>query len=138
MNPWFWAIGGLALGLVDIFAPGFYLIWLALAALLIGLIGAVSDLTLEMQLILFAGLSLVICFGGHFAYRAMRLDTRPGTDMNDPSGRLIGQHGTVAEPIVKGAGKIRLGDSVWLAEGPDLYKTFRDKKDGCIKVVLKP
>ncbi|MFC3073402.1 zinc-dependent alcohol dehydrogenase [Shinella pollutisoli] len=25
-----------------------------------------------------------------------------------------------------------------LEDGPELYKTFRDKKDGCIKVVLKP
>jgi threonine dehydrogenase-like Zn-dependent dehydrogenase len=25
-----------------------------------------------------------------------------------------------------------------LAMGPELYKTFRDKKDGCIKVVMKP
>jgi threonine dehydrogenase-like Zn-dependent dehydrogenase len=25
-----------------------------------------------------------------------------------------------------------------LEQGPELYKTFRDKKDGCIKVVLKP
>ncbi|MET4519567.1 zinc-dependent alcohol dehydrogenase [Bradyrhizobium sp. I1.7.5] len=25
-----------------------------------------------------------------------------------------------------------------LEEGPELYKTFRDKKDGCIKVVMKP
>jgi threonine dehydrogenase-like Zn-dependent dehydrogenase len=25
-----------------------------------------------------------------------------------------------------------------LEEGPDLYKTFRDKKDGCIKIVMKP
>ncbi|OZI39598.1 glutathione-dependent formaldehyde dehydrogenase [Bordetella genomosp. 5] len=25
-----------------------------------------------------------------------------------------------------------------LAEGPELYKTFRDKHDGCVKVVLKP
>src|SRR6201994_3609771 len=25
-----------------------------------------------------------------------------------------------------------------LEDGPDLYKTFRDKKDGCIKVVLNP
>ena len=24
-----------------------------------------------------------------------------------------------------------------LDQGPELYKTFRDKKDGCIKVVLK-
>jgi threonine dehydrogenase-like Zn-dependent dehydrogenase len=25
-----------------------------------------------------------------------------------------------------------------LEDGPELYKTFRDKKDGCIKVVLRP
>ena len=25
-----------------------------------------------------------------------------------------------------------------LDDGPSLYKTFRDKKDGCIKVVLRP
>lgn len=25
-----------------------------------------------------------------------------------------------------------------LEEGPDLYKSFRDKEDGCIKVVMKP
>jgi threonine dehydrogenase-like Zn-dependent dehydrogenase len=28
--------------------------------------------------------------------------------------------------------------TVPLEQGPELYKTFRDKKDGCIKVVLKP
>ncbi|GAA4255334.1 alcohol dehydrogenase catalytic domain-containing protein [Azospirillum formosense] len=28
--------------------------------------------------------------------------------------------------------------SVGLADGPDMYQTFRDKRDGCIKVVLKP
>jgi threonine dehydrogenase-like Zn-dependent dehydrogenase len=25
-----------------------------------------------------------------------------------------------------------------LSDGPEMYKTFRDKKDGCIKVILKP
>ena len=25
-----------------------------------------------------------------------------------------------------------------LEDGPELYKTFREKKDGCIKVVMKP
>ena len=28
--------------------------------------------------------------------------------------------------------------TVGLEEGPEMYKTFRDKQDGCIKVVLKP
>jgi threonine dehydrogenase-like Zn-dependent dehydrogenase len=28
--------------------------------------------------------------------------------------------------------------SVPLEQGPEMYKVFRDKEDGCIKVVLKP
>ena len=29
-------------------------------------------------------------------------------------------------------------DRAKLEDGPELYKKFRDKKDGCIKVVMKP
>jgi threonine dehydrogenase-like Zn-dependent dehydrogenase len=28
--------------------------------------------------------------------------------------------------------------TVQLGRGPEMYKKFRDKQDGCIKVVLKP
>ncbi|SCZ20373.1 hypothetical protein SAMN02787148_10232 [Burkholderia vietnamiensis] len=28
--------------------------------------------------------------------------------------------------------------SVPLEQGPGMYETFRDKRDGCIKVVMKP
>jgi threonine dehydrogenase-like Zn-dependent dehydrogenase len=39
-------------------------------------------------------------------------------------------------------GKIRTDDIIThvapLESGPELYKTFRDKQDGCVKVVLKP
>ncbi len=28
--------------------------------------------------------------------------------------------------------------TVGLEQGPEMYKTFRDKEDGCVKVVLKP
>ena len=28
--------------------------------------------------------------------------------------------------------------TVPIDKGPEMYKTFRDKEDGCIKVVLKP
>ncbi len=27
---------------------------------------------------------------------------------------------------------------IGLEEGPEAYKTFRDKTDGCVKVVIKP
>jgi threonine dehydrogenase-like Zn-dependent dehydrogenase len=28
--------------------------------------------------------------------------------------------------------------TVPIEQGPEMYQTFRDKQDGCIKVVLKP
>ena len=28
--------------------------------------------------------------------------------------------------------------TVGLEDGPEMYRTFRDKQDGCIKVVIKP
>ena len=48
------------------------------------------------------------------------------------------------EPLLK---KVESGEidpsfvvthTVGLEKAPEMYKTFRDKKDGCIKVVLKP
>jgi len=27
---------------------------------------------------------------------------------------------------------------IGLEEGPDAYKTFRDKQDGCVKIVIRP
>jgi membrane protein implicated in regulation of membrane protease activity len=33
---------------------------------------------------------------------------------------MIGAKGVVTEAIRDGVGKVRLGDTVWLAEGPDL------------------
>ena len=33
---------------------------------------------------------------------------------------MIGAHGTVCETFVNGRGKVRVGDTVWLADGPDL------------------
>jgi membrane protein implicated in regulation of membrane protease activity len=35
---------------------------------------------------------------------------------------LIGVHGIVSTSFVDGKGKVRLGDSVWLAEGADLLE----------------
>jgi membrane protein implicated in regulation of membrane protease activity len=33
---------------------------------------------------------------------------------------MIGAKGVVSQSIVNGHGKVKLGDTVWLAEGPDL------------------
>ena len=45
----------------------------------------------------------------------------PSSDplLNDRTARLIGQKVTVVEAIENGEGRVRVGDSVWAARGPD-------------------
>jgi threonine dehydrogenase-like Zn-dependent dehydrogenase len=56
---------------------------------------------------------------------------------------LIGVY-PIDRALHEGADLARQGDTPLVMhrgrfeDGPDLYKTFRDKQDGCIKVVLKP
>jgi len=41
-------------------------------------------------------------------------------DLNRPTAQLIGRVLVVVEPIEGGRGKVRVGDTLWPAEGPDL------------------
>jgi len=41
-------------------------------------------------------------------------------DLNRPADRLRGRIGTVCEAIQGGRGKIRIGETAWIVEGPDL------------------
>jgi membrane protein implicated in regulation of membrane protease activity len=43
-----------------------------------------------------------------------------GTPLNQRAVSMVGARGMVCEPIRNGQGKVRLGDTVWAAEGPDL------------------
>lgn len=41
-------------------------------------------------------------------------------DLNQRHAQLVGRSAVVAEPIVRGRGKVRVDDTLWPAEGPDL------------------
>ena len=40
--------------------------------------------------------------------------------LNDTAARVVGRMAIVAQPIEAGRGKVRIGDTLWIAEGPDL------------------
>jgi hypothetical protein len=40
--------------------------------------------------------------------------------LNERGHQYIGRTFVVAEPIINGRGKIQIGDTLWLAQGPDL------------------
>ena len=117
---WAWMILAGVLGLLEMGVPGAYLMWIALGAALTGAVDAAFGLPIEGQLGVFAAASALSCVAGYFVYRRMHRRQRGEILLNDRSLAMIGARGTVCEPFSNGHGKVRLGDGVWLADGPDL------------------
>jgi hypothetical protein len=55
----------------------------------------------------------------------------------DPTTEIFGTRSSKSRPVGS-ADQLHLFDGVMPAEGPELYMTFREKKDGCTKVVIRP
>lgn len=120
MPAWAWAVIAALLCLGELHMPGSYLIWIALGAALTAAIDAVLRPALEAQTAAFLGISVLSCAGGYFAYGHLNLPKRRGRPPNRRDLTMIGMRGVVSTSFVNGRGKVRLGDSVWLAEGTDL------------------
>ena len=114
-----WLALGLVLAVAEILIPGVFLIWLAGAALITGLITWFLPIGLPLQIVLFAVLAIVAVFTGK-RYLAEHPIESADPKMNDRGARLVGQTAVVVEPIAFGNGKVKLGDSEWLAQGPDV------------------
>ena len=116
---WVWIAVGLILAGAEMLVPGVYLMWLALAALATGALTFALDLGVAFQVANFVFIALILVFSA----RRM-LNDRPivSSDplLNNRMGRLVGQTGTVTLEIAGGEGRVRQGDSEWLARGPDL------------------
>jgi membrane protein implicated in regulation of membrane protease activity len=117
---WAWVILAGILGLAELHAPGSYLVWLALGAALTGAVEAAFGVSVEGQLGSFAVASALSCVAGYFVYRRLRRRVRGEIPLNDRSLAMVGARGTVCDTFSNGRGKVRLGDGVWLADGPDL------------------
>ncbi|MDR2858652.1 MAG: NfeD family protein [Novosphingobium sp.] len=115
---WHWLAIGLLLAGAEMAVPGFFLIWLAVAALITGLLTWFLPIGLPLQIVIFAVLAIVSVFIGRRYLRANPIRSAdPG--MNDRGARLIGETVVVTHAIQDGSGRVRQGDGEWLARGPD-------------------
>lgn len=131
---WIWGIAGLALLAAETVLPGFYLLWVGLAALIV--CGAVVgfDIALTSQLVLFALSGLATCIAGWFVYHRGNAQT---DDINDNAAQMVGSTGEVLEPGTGGQLRVKVRDSVWLADGPHLAAGTRVRVVGQHGTVLK-
>jgi membrane protein implicated in regulation of membrane protease activity len=116
---WWWVGAGALLGILEILLPGIFLIWIAVAAWVTAIIVALVPMALAWQLVIFVVLAFVTVFAGR-QYYARNPVTSADPNLNARAARLIGQIVTVESAIENGKGRVRVGDGVWNAKGPDL------------------
>jgi membrane protein implicated in regulation of membrane protease activity len=134
-GPWNWLIIAALMFGLEAIVPGVHFVWFGVAAVLVGIIGLATGLAWQWQLVAFALLSIAAVFA---ARRLARPDSAPSDapDLNVRGAQYIGRVVTVEEPIRGGRGKVRVGDTLWQAEGSDAPAGTRVKVTGARDTVL--
>ncbi|ANI77282.1 NfeD family protein [Sphingobium sp. EP60837] len=133
---WGWLVFAALLGVAEVLMPGVFLIWVALAAAVTGLIALLLPVSVPVQLLIFALLCLASVWGGRRWYAANPVASQDPM-LNDRTARLVGEIVTVVEPIDNGRGRVKVGDSVWSCRGPDAPAGTRVRVVGADASVLK-
>lgn len=125
---WNWIILAVLLLVLETLVPGVYFVWFGTAAMIVGVtiigIGSLSPDTAaligwQVQTIAFAGLSMAtIFFFRGFAGAGMNPSDLP--NLNVRGRQYVGRSVVVAQAISGGRGKVKIGDTLWVAEGPDM------------------
>ena len=118
LGSWNWLIVGLVLMALELLVPGVFLLWLGLAALLVGVISLFADWIWQVQVIAFAAFSLAAVP----LWRRVASQSAPNADsefLNRRSDALVGRVFTLEKPIMDGGGTVRVDDTVWRVRGPD-------------------
>lgn len=118
-----WWVLALILIAGEVLIPGYFLLWIGIAAAAMGVIAFVlPNLGVLAQAILFAVLAFISCIA-YWKFVRSRLQRDVTADaalLNRRGARMIGQRYMLETAIVNGRGKARVGDGQWLVEGPDL------------------
>ncbi|MGQ2908954.1 MAG: NfeD family protein [Aliihoeflea sp.] len=140
LGAWNWIVLGAVLLGLEVFAPGVYLLWIGIAALLTGAlsfqIGDAAWWGWPAQVIVFLVLSLASVIVGRFAFGSDKGESDQPL-LNQRERQLIGQISTLEEDLRDGHGRIRLGDTLWLATGPDMAAGTRVRVVGAEGTTLR-
>lgn len=132
---WWWLIFAVLLGIGEIILPGVFLIWIAIAAAITGVVAMLTGAALSWQVVLFAALCLIATYAGRRWYVDNPVESQDPL-LNDRAARLVGEVVTVVEPIANGRGRVSVGDGAWPCRGPDAQAGARVRVTGSEGAVL--
>ena len=139
LGPWTWWVLGILLAIVEIFAPGTFFIWFAIAALVTGTLALTVTMAWQVQALVFVGLAVALALVGRRVYG--RADPKAESALNDRVARLVGRSGVLDTALADGTGHMRIDDTQWRVEGPDLPAGTRVRitgfRDGRLQVAAE-
>ncbi|MEM9716413.1 MAG: NfeD family protein [Pseudomonadota bacterium] len=116
ISPLWWLGFALLLGIIEMAATMFVLIWPALAALVVsGLLAANPNMTGDAQVIWFTVLAVVFTFIGRFIIRTYGDGGAVDTGLNRRDAALVGRTAKVIDVSSTSEGAIQVGDTRWSA-----------------------
>jgi len=129
LGAWNWFILAALLFLLEIVAPGSFMMWLGLSAIVVGAISIAINWSWQAQLIAFAIFAVAsIPAWRRFARKVEAPVDRPF--LNRRAESYVGREFTLDKPIVSGIGTIYIDDTVWRVQGPDCPAGSRVKIAG--------
>jgi membrane protein implicated in regulation of membrane protease activity len=123
---WYWWALGAVFLVLEMLLPGVVFMFLAIGALAAGLfLLVVPGLSIELQLLTFAVVSVVAAVGLRKTLRRLQHIDSPPNTLNARGDALVGQIFVLDSAILNGRGRITLGDGSWSVTGPDMVKGTR-------------
>ncbi|WP_257169780.1 NfeD family protein [Bradyrhizobium sp. SRS-191] len=119
LGTWNWLIFGIVLMALELLAPGVFLIWLGIAALLVGMISFGLASTWQLQILMFALFAIAAVPLWRHVARRSTASAGDNPFLNRRSAALVGREFTLEKPIIDGNGTVRIDDTVWRVAGPD-------------------
>jgi membrane protein implicated in regulation of membrane protease activity len=113
-----WVIAGLLL-LAELIYPGVFFMWLALAAALIGVIDFFADLSWQVEIAIFAVMSVLLVL---VVRPRVRFPEGETGNLNQRMYDYVGHSYVLDEAIVNGRGKVTIDDTLWTVCGSDRDK----------------
>lgn len=115
---WHWWVLAVLMFILEVFSPAAFFIWIGLAAVIVGIVVLAIDPGWQMQVLMFAVLSIASVMLGRMWFRRNPIKTDQ-PNLNRRGHELIGRTFTVEQAIVNSTGRVRVGDSTWKVAGPD-------------------
>ena len=119
LGAWNWLILAVILVVLETVIPGVHFVWFGMAATIVGIVALATNIDWQWQLVIFGLLSFAtaIVVSRYVTPQSAPSD-QPG--LNERGSYYVGRVVVVEEAIQNGRGRVRLGDTLWAAQGPDL------------------